>query len=143
MRKILIAGAICFVSTALWAEEGKTTTTNTEQQTTTTPTQDTATAKPATAAETTKAAVQAATVEFQNVLCKNGKAMRKVEVAKGGNIESKVACEVRYQKDAEQKTASNQVLWSSKSNATYCDTKAKEFVQKLGTMGWACEPSKM
>lgn len=127
MRKLFVAGVICFASTALWAEEGTTTTTTPEKQQTTATT------------ETMTATVQ--TADFQNVQCKNGKMVRKVEVARG-NLQSKAACEVYYQKDAE-KADHKEVLWSAKADASYCDIKAKEFVQKLGTMGWTCEPSKM
>jgi hypothetical protein len=48
-----------------------------------------------------------------------------------------VPCEVQYHKDTEA-PGQVQVLWSASSQADYCQSKAAEFVDKLGSLGWSC-----
>lgn len=61
------------------------------------------------------------------------KSERVVEVI-SKDSEKKVPCEVSYSKE----DGTSKTLWNSERDASYCETKAAEFVQKLGTMGWKC-----
>ncbi len=68
-------------------------------------------------------------------VCKNGKSERKVEVV-AKESGKKVPCEVTYTKEGETE---GKILWSATNDEGYCEAKAKEFEQKLGTLGWQCE----
>ena len=48
-----------------------------------------------------------------------------------------VPCQVQYHKDTEA-PGQVQTLWTASSDASFCDTKAKEFVAKLEGWGWSC-----
>jgi hypothetical protein len=48
--------------------------------------------------------------------------------------EAKVPCEVRYQKEGVTET-----LWSAQKEISYCEEKAKVFVEKLRVFGWKCD----
>lgn len=48
-----------------------------------------------------------------------------------------VPCEVHYFKDTEM-PGESQVLWTATTDASYCETKAEEFVAKLREWGWDC-----
>ena len=48
-----------------------------------------------------------------------------------------VPCEVHYFKDTEM-PGESQVLWTATTDASYCETKAEEFVTKLREWGWDC-----
>lgn len=68
-------------------------------------------------------------------VCKSGSVERRIEV--GGPEEGKnLPCEVKYFKEGQDEP---KVLWTAQNDAGYCDTKAKEFAEKLGTMGWTCD----
>jgi hypothetical protein len=45
--------------------------------------------------------------------------------------ETKLPCEVRYKKDGVTET-----LWTSRNEANFCESKAKDFVQKQVDWGW-------
>ncbi len=66
--------------------------------------------------------------------CTKGKLERRVEVTPIDSA-TQTPCEVKYFKDA---ATEGKVLWSAKNKADYCEEKAAEFVQKLGTDGWNC-----
>lgn len=65
--------------------------------------------------------------------CKMGSVERKVEIVTT-DATKKVPCEVKYTKDGEEK-----VLWNATTDASYCETKASEFVAKLSSLGWQCD----
>ena len=67
-------------------------------------------------------------------VCKSGSLERRVEVS-FTNAEAKVPCEVKYFKEG---NAEGKVLWSAQNEVGYCEKKAVEFVEKLGTWGWDC-----
>ncbi len=70
-------------------------------------------------------------------VCKMGNVERRVEVGSTDPAKT-VPCEVKYFKE---NLTEGKVLWSAQNEAGYCVTKAKEFVDKLGTMGWNCVAS--
>ena len=49
-----------------------------------------------------------------------------------------VPCEVLYEKPSEQQTMT---LWRADNEAGYCEDRAREFVQKLNSLGWDCTES--
>jgi hypothetical protein len=51
-----------------------------------------------------------------------------------------VPCQVQYHKDTEM-PGEVQTLWTANSDASYCESKAAEFVAKLEGWGWACAPA--
>ncbi|PSV15868.1 hypothetical protein C0W59_09740 [Photobacterium kishitanii] len=65
-------------------------------------------------------------------VCHKDGAERTVEVVYS-QPGSKVPCEVKY-----TKPDSNKILWSANHEVGYCETKAKQFVLKLGGFGWSC-----
>ncbi len=67
--------------------------------------------------------------------CTYGDMQRRVEIAHEPGME--VPCSVHYYKDTEA-PGEQQVLWSAENDATYCRTKAAEFVAKLEGWGWDC-----
>jgi|GEM_PF-3715261 len=69
--------------------------------------------------------------------CKNGQMVRKVEIAQADAAQPN-SCAVSYLKETENPGAT-QILWQAKNDKEYCSTKAKAFVEKLQSMGWACE----
>jgi hypothetical protein len=67
-----------------------------------------------------------------STICTKDKLERKVEASVGK------PCEVKYFKESHSEGI---VLWSAKNNAHYCEEKAAEFIQKLGSDGWNCSGS--
>ncbi len=67
-------------------------------------------------------------------VCKNGEIERRVEVVSTSS-EKSVPCEVKYFKEGDD---SGKVLWSAQNEADYCKKKAKEFTEKLVSLGWQC-----
>ena len=49
-----------------------------------------------------------------------------------------VPCEVLYEKPSEQQTMT---LWRAENEAGYCEDRAREFVEKLNSLGWDCTES--
>ncbi len=49
-----------------------------------------------------------------------------------------VPCEVLYEKPNEQQTMT---LWRAQNEVGYCEARAREFVQKLQSLGWDCVES--
>jgi|JI10StandDraft_1071094.scaffolds.fasta_scaffold216179_4 hypothetical protein len=70
-------------------------------------------------------------------VCTKGKLERRVEVTPVDSA-AKAPCEVKYFKESGDEGS---VLWSAKNKADYCEAKASEFIQKLGTFGWDCSGS--
>ena len=54
------------------------------------------------------------------------------------NSDSQVPCKVVY-----EKSSGAQILWSSESEAGYCQTKAAEFVASQRGWGWNCTKMKV
>ena len=70
--------------------------------------------------------------------CTMGDLTRRVEVLHETGVS--VPCEVHYYKDSEM-PGERQVLWSAQNEVGYCEAQASGFVEKLESMGWACEAS--
>ena len=47
-----------------------------------------------------------------------------------------VPCQVVYKKQTEG--FEDQTLWTAENQQGYCEEKAREFVEKLGSWGWTC-----
>ena len=69
--------------------------------------------------------------------CKQGSHTRTVSITSKEPGKS-TPCEVHYKKETEQ-AGHDQVLYTANNDATFCEAKAKEFVQKLTGMGWTCQ----
>ena len=65
-------------------------------------------------------------------VCEQGGATRYVEVVR----EPGFACRVKY-----TKASGATFPWNARSDADYCRPRAIELVEKLGSLGWACESS--
>ncbi len=48
--------------------------------------------------------------------------------------QNQMPCEVNYDKGEGVQT-----LWSAKSEIGYCESKAREFIEKHESWGWSCE----
>ena len=73
--------------------------------------------------------------DSQNYQCTQGDLQRRVEIVhEGGNP---VPCEVHYYKDS-QAQGERQVLWRAMNDSGYCESKAREFIEKLEGWGWSC-----
>ena len=71
-------------------------------------------------------------------LCRNGELTRRVEVGPGDG--ENVACEVRYWRNAASTTEAR-VLWRATQDPDFCDTKARELLDRLEAGGWTCAAS--
>lgn len=69
-----------------------------------------------------------------STICTKDKLERRVAVVSTTN--KAAPCEVRYYKDGESE---GKVLWNAKNKIEYCNSKAQEFVKKLGSFGWSCK----
>jgi hypothetical protein len=67
--------------------------------------------------------------------CTMGGLVRRVVIEREGS--APVPCAVAYYKDTEA-PGQRQVLWSAENEASYCSTRASEFVAKLEGWGWRC-----
>ena len=67
--------------------------------------------------------------------CSFGDLQRRVEILTDPGVS--VPCEVHYYKDTEA-PGEKQVLWSAGSQEGYCESKAEEFIARLGGWGWDC-----
>lgn len=65
--------------------------------------------------------------------CKHGRDVRKIDVVYLQR-ESLAPCEVNYTKDGVQET-----LWNATYSEGYCESRAKEFVEKQRGWGWECK----
>lgn len=74
------------------------------------------------------------TLSAAPVACEYGELTRTVEVIYS-NPGQPVPCEVLYDKPAE---GGSSTLWRAQSEAGFCEARAREFVTKLGDMGWQC-----
>jgi len=71
-------------------------------------------------------------------VCKKGNLERKVEIIYPNGADSKVPCEVRYQKEGA--APEGQRLYNATSDETYCAKQAEKFVaESLVAKGWECK----
>ncbi len=75
-----------------------------------------------------------APIAFADEVCAQGELTRTVRIVYADPGQA-VPCEVLYEKSQEGGT---QTLWRARNEAGYCEARAKEFVEKLKTMGWSC-----
>jgi hypothetical protein len=68
--------------------------------------------------------------------CKNGNNVREIHI-QTDTPGSPVPCSVVYKKTTEG--AADQTLWTASNDLAYCEEKAKAFVDKQTSWGWACE----
>ncbi|MDH3609077.1 MAG: hypothetical protein OEQ24_07540 [Gammaproteobacteria bacterium] len=66
-------------------------------------------------------------------VCTNGDAMRVISIAYEDD-QNQIPCEVNYDKGEGVQT-----LWSAKSEIGYCESKARELIEKHESWGWSCE----
>jgi hypothetical protein len=72
--------------------------------------------------------------------CTMGGLVRRVEIVhEPGRA---VPCEVQYVKESEA-PGQREVLWNAQNEAGYCEARTREFVARLGSLGWACAESSM
>jgi hypothetical protein len=67
--------------------------------------------------------------------CTSGDMVRRIVIMTEPGVS--VPCEVHYFKDTEA-PGEDQVLWSAKQQAGYCEEKAAELVARLESSGWDC-----
>jgi len=65
--------------------------------------------------------------------------VRRIEIAVEDSARG-VPCEVVYWKDTEEPGV-RRVLWSARTDAGFCKSKADELVAKLEAVGWTCTPA--
>jgi hypothetical protein len=73
--------------------------------------------------------------DAQKYQCTNGELQRRVEILYETGLT--VPCEVHYYKDTES-PGELQVLWRAINQPGYCESKMREFIAKLGELGWSC-----
>ena len=66
--------------------------------------------------------------------CRHGSDVREVHMEQ--TTSAPLPCQVLYKKLTEG--AEDQVLWSAQNDASYCEEKAKGFIEKLESLGWTC-----
>lgn len=71
--------------------------------------------------------------------CTYGELQRRVEIYTEPGVS--VPCEVHYYKDTEA-PGEPRVLWRAASDASYCQQKTAEFIDKLASWGWSCGQNK-
>ena len=67
--------------------------------------------------------------------CTMGELTRRVAVEREGS--APVPCEVAYYKETEA-PGQREALWNAANDATYCASRATEFVARLEGLGWQC-----
>ena len=65
--------------------------------------------------------------------CSHDNDVREVHIMSTG---AAVPCEVVYKKLTEG--VEDQVLWNANNDASYCEDKARGFIEKLESWGWVC-----
>ena len=65
--------------------------------------------------------------------CSHDNDVREVHIMRSGVA---VPCEVVYKKLTEG--VEDQVLWNANNDASYCEEKARGFIEKLESWGWVC-----
>jgi hypothetical protein len=66
--------------------------------------------------------------------CRQGNDVREVHVEQPTS--APVPCNVVYRKLTEG--IEDQVLWNAQSDESYCEEKARGFIEKLESLGWTC-----
>ena len=74
------------------------------------------------------------TAHAESWSCRHGNDVREVHVEQ--TTSDPVPCQVVYKKLTEG--VEDQILWSAQNDASYCDFKAKGFVEKLEGWNWTC-----
>ena len=74
------------------------------------------------------------TAQADSWSCRLGNDVREVHTEQ--TTSAPVPCQVVYKKLTEG--VDDQVLWSAQNDATYCDFKAKTFIEKLESLNWTC-----
>jgi len=67
--------------------------------------------------------------------CRMGNLVRRVEIFYETGVA--VPCEVQYFKDSEA-PGSREVLWRAQNESGYCESRARDFVARLESLGWNC-----
>ncbi|MDH3658995.1 MAG: hypothetical protein OEU92_03020 [Alphaproteobacteria bacterium] len=75
--------------------------------------------------------------ERSQFTCTSGNLVRRV-IVDVGDLSTGLPCEVVYWKDKEAPGV-RRVLWTARSDAAFCDGKAKGLVDKLANAGWRCD----
>lgn len=66
--------------------------------------------------------------------CSHDNDVREVHIER--STSESVPCDVVYRKLTEG--VEDQILWNAQNDDSYCDEKATEFIEKLGSWGWVC-----
>ena len=66
--------------------------------------------------------------------CRHDNDVREIHIER--ETSEPVPCRVVYKKLTEG--VEDQVLWTAQNDVNYCDTKAREFVEKQISWGWTC-----
>ena len=66
--------------------------------------------------------------------CRHGNDVREVHIEQ--TTSAPTPCNVVYRKLTEG--AEDQVLWNAQSDESYCEEKARGFIEKLESWGWTC-----
>ena len=66
--------------------------------------------------------------------CRQGNDVREVHVEQ--TTSAPVPCNVVYRKLTEG--SEDQVLWNAQIDESYCEEKARGFIEKLESLGWTC-----
>lgn len=70
-----------------------------------------------------------------NYRCTQGGLVRRVEIVYETGVA--VPCEVHYFKDTEA-PGEREVLWNARNESGYCESRTREFVARLESLGWQC-----
>jgi hypothetical protein len=70
--------------------------------------------------------------------CTQGSNKRTVAIMSKDASGKGVPCEVHYKKETEQ-PGHDQVIYTANNDVSFCEAKAKAFVEKLTGMGWTCQ----
>lgn len=66
--------------------------------------------------------------------CRYGNDVREVHMEQ--TTSAPLPCQVLYRKLTEG--VEDQILWTAENDASYCEFKAKGFIEKLESWGWTC-----
>ncbi len=66
--------------------------------------------------------------------CRHDNNVREIHIQRDGDMP--VPCKVLYKKLTEG--VEDQVLWTAENDPEYCETKAREFIDKQTGWGWTC-----
>ena len=69
--------------------------------------------------------------------CTSGALKREISITFEDSAK-KAPCHVMYKKDSRSEEAAT-ALWTAANDSSFCEQKAKGFVEKLGGLGWTCQ----